>query len=177
MHLAYVSTTDRGATDVLLSAFARHLIGMGVVLAGVVQTNTDCGDGAACDMDLQVLPDGDTIRISQSLGRGARGCRLNPSELERAVGLVSQSLAAKPQLLIINKFGKHEADGRGFRPLIAQALENEIPVIVGLNGLNQEKFLGFAEGIASPVAPDLNAMQASFEATAGEQRSGLAQQA
>lgn len=160
MHLAYVTTKERGATDRLLSAVAEHLTEQGVKLAGVVQTNTECADNAKCDMDLRVLSvDGDMIRISQSLGAGARGCRLNPSELERAVGLVLASLDDDPDLLIVNKFGKHEADGRGFRPVIAEALARDIPVLVGVNTLNTEKFLAFTGDAAVPMQATTEAVE------------------
>lgn len=163
MFLAYVTTTDRGATDRLLSAVAEHLLASGAKLAGVVQTNTECTDSSRCDMDVRVLPAGDTIRISQSLGTQSRGCRLDPAALEQAVGYVTASLADAPQLLIINKFGKHEADGRGFRPVIAEALAQDIPVLVGVNGLNREKFLEFTGGEAEQLAPDLTAISAWFD--------------
>ncbi|MEO1107547.1 MAG: DUF2478 domain-containing protein [Pseudomonadota bacterium] len=163
MFLAYVTTTDRGATDRLLSAVAEHLLASGAKLAGVVQTNTECTDSSRCDMDVRVLPAGDTIRISQSLGTQSRGCRLDPAALEQAVGYVTASLADAPQLLIINKFGKHEADGRGFRPVIAEALAQDIPVLVGVNGLNREKFLEFTGGEAKQLAPDLTAISAWFD--------------
>lgn len=163
MFLAYVTTTDRGATDRLLSAVAEHLLASGAKLAGVVQTNTECTDSSRCDMDVRVLPAGDTIRISQSLGTQSRGCRLDPAALEQAVGYVTASLADAPQLLIINKFGKHEADGRGFRPVIAEALAQDIPVLVGVNGLNREKFLEFTGGEAEQLTPDLTAISAWFD--------------
>ncbi len=163
MYLAYVTTTDRGATDRLLSTVAEHLLAKGARLAGVVQTNTECADSSKCDMDVRVLPDGETIRISQSLGEHARGCRLDPAALEQAVGLVSNSLEDSPDLLIINKFGKHESDGRGFRPVIGEALGLDIPVLVGVNGLNEEKFQDFTGGAAEMLEPDLDAIIAWFE--------------
>ncbi|WP_170758713.1 DUF2478 domain-containing protein [Ruegeria lacuscaerulensis] len=163
MYLAYVTTTDRGATDRLLSAVAERLLSTGARLAGVVQTNTECTDSSKCDMDVRVLPEGETIRISQSLGAQARGCRLDPAALEQAVGYVTASLADAPQLLIINKFGKHEADGRGFRPVIAEALALDIPVLVGVNSLNKEKFEEFTDGAAEQIAPDIEAVTAWFE--------------
>ncbi|WP_425043956.1 DUF2478 domain-containing protein [Primorskyibacter sp. S87] len=166
MHLAYVITTGRGETDRLLSTFAERLLQQGGDLAGVVQTNTECADDSKCDMDLKVLPDGPVIRISQSLGAGARGCRLDPSALEEAVARVGEALDTQPRLLIINKFGKHEADGRGFRPLIAEAMMREIPVIVGVNGLNEQKFLDFTGGDAERVTPDLDTLDAWIEKAA-----------
>lgn len=164
MHLAYVTTIERGETDRLLSAFAERLEALGVTLAGVVQTNTECADNAKCDMDLRVLSgNGEVIRISQSLGPGARGCRLNPAALEQSVGLVSAALDTSPRLLIINKFGKHEADGRGFRPIIGEALARDIPVLVGLNGLNTDKFNDFSAGAAQRLPGDLDAMSDWFD--------------
>lgn len=168
MNLAYVTTTDRGATDRLLSAVAERLLAKGARLSGVVQTNTECADNTKCDMDLRVLPDGETIRISQSLGTMSRGCRLDPAALEQAVGYVSASLNDAPQLLIINKFGKHEADGRGFRPVIGEALALDIPVLVGVNGLNAEKFRDFTDDAAEALEPDLDAIVAWFEQVDGQ---------
>ncbi|WP_171120569.1 MULTISPECIES: DUF2478 domain-containing protein [unclassified Ruegeria] len=158
MYLAYVTTTERGATDRLLSAAAEQLLKTGAQLAGVVQTNTECADSSKCDMDVRVLPAGETIRISQSLGEQSRGCRLDPAALEQAVGYVTSSLADAPQLLVVNKFGKHEADGRGFRPVIAEALALDIPVLVGVNGLNREKFEAFTDGAAEQIAPEVDAI-------------------
>ena len=165
MQLAYVMTAERGATDRLLTALADRLAARGIRTAGIVQTNTECYDNKLCDMDVRVLPEGETIRISQSLGEGARGCRLNPSALERAVGQVTGALAASPapQVLIVNKFGKHEADGRGMRPVIGEALAMGVPVITGVNRMNVSAFDGFAEGLAEEAEADLEALVAWVE--------------
>lgn len=161
MKLGYVICEARGATDRLLSALAARLLAQGMRLSGVVQTNTECADNARCDMDLRVLPDGDTIRISQSLGSESRGCRLDPAELERAVALVGATIEKDdPQLMIVNKFGKHEADGRGFRPLIGEAILRGIPVLAGVNGLNEDRFVEFSGGVAERIEADLDALEA-----------------
>lgn len=160
MHLSYVMTQERGATDKLLSALAERLEADGLRLAGIVQTNTECYDSELCDMDVRVLPAGETIRISQSLGPEARGCRLNPEALERAVGQVSAGLAEDPapQVLLVNKFGKHEADGRGMRPVIGEALARGLVVVSGVNRMNVEAFKAFSEGLAQEAEPDVEAL-------------------
>ena len=86
-------------------------------------------------MQLQVLPNGPVIRINQNLGREARGCRLDGGALEQAVVEVSRRTQSA-QALIVNKFGKLEAAGRGYVPLIVEALDNGIPVLIGVNALN-----------------------------------------
>lgn len=156
--LAYVIGDARGESDSLLAALAARLEAEGWPLAGVVQTNTPRDCQRHCDMDLRVLGRAETVRISQSLGSGSSGCRLDPEGLATAVALVEARLAARPRLLILNKFGKAELEGRGFRALIGAALEQGIPVLLGLNRLNQPGFEAFAEGLAEPLAADPDAL-------------------
>ncbi|WP_397541952.1 DUF2478 domain-containing protein [Roseovarius salis] len=153
MNIACTLAPGRGDTDLLLHGVAQSLISRGYHPAGTVQINTQSAETGPCDMDVKVLPDGPVIRISQSLGHGARGCRLDPAALERAVGHVAAGLADGADCLIVNKFGKHEADGRGFRPVIADALSRGIPVLVGLSRLNAAAFLEFSGGIAAQLPP------------------------
>ncbi len=164
MKMGYVMSPGRGDVDLVLGRFARALMDRGLPVAGVVQTNTDCGPSKACDMDVEVLPSGPVLRISQDLGPGSRGCRLDPEALEQAVGLVGQRLTGDTRLLLVNKFGKQEAEGRGFRELIGAALAQDIPVVVGLNGLNRDAFEAFCGGLAVPLAPDLQGLLDWFDA-------------
>lgn len=158
MQIAFTMAQTRGDTDLLLARLSDRLKAAGVQTCGVAQINTDCGETHPCDMDVRVLPDGPVIRISQSLGPLAKGCRLDPSALEQAVALVEARMTGGADVLIINKFGKHEAEGRGFRNLIAEALSRSIPVIVGVNATNLAAFLLFSEGLAVQIAPDVDAL-------------------
>ncbi|WP_138471488.1 DUF2478 domain-containing protein [Poseidonocella sp. HB161398] len=160
MRIGYVTAEGRGDGDRLLCALAERLGAQGLRLAGVVQHNTDRADDSGCDMDVRVLPDGPLVRISQSLGAGSSGCRLDAGALEQAVGLVGASMAAGADLLMVNKFGKHEAEGRGFRALIGDALAAEVPVIVGVAEKNMPAFLEFAGEFAEPVPAETAALEA-----------------
>lgn len=164
MHIAYTIAPGKGDTDLLLEQLSRRLLAQGLRLCGTVQINTECAEGP-CDMDVRVLPGGEVLRISQSLGVGARGCRLDPAALETAVGLVAAALKEGADLLIVNKFGKQEGEGHGFREVIAEALAMEIPVLVGLSGLNREAFDAFAQGMAVEVAADVDALEAWVRST------------
>ena len=154
MKLAYTIGLGRGDTDAILYDVARAVQASGLRLAGTVQINSEQPCDGPCDMDVLVLPEGPTIRISQSLGPGARGCRLNPDALEQAVAAAQTQLARGAEAVLINKFGKHEADGRGFRDVIAQALEHDVPVVVGLNRANQAAFDQFCGGEATELPPN-----------------------
>ncbi|MBN2629948.1 MAG: DUF2478 domain-containing protein [Rhodobacteraceae bacterium] len=152
--LGFVSAPEQGAGDRLLAAVGARLLAQGVAVAGVVQINTETDPSRPCQMDLRLLPSGATVRISQDLGPAARGCRLDPSGLETAVAQVEAMLdSAAPRLLILNKFGKHEIDGRGFRPLIGKAMILGVPVLTSVSARNRTGFAAFAEGIAEQIAP------------------------
>lgn len=161
MHIAAVTAPSGGALDLLLADTAWSLIAEGLRPAGLIQVNTARAGLRRCDMDVQVLPEGEVFRISQSLGPGARGCHLDPSGLEGAISAVRADLAEhRPDILIVNKFGKHEAEGRGFASLIADVLDADIPVLVGVNALNREAFAHYAGGLAEILEPDINAVRA-----------------
>jgi len=153
MKIAYTMIEGKGDLDKVLYRFAQAEKARGTRVVGVVQVNTDRTDCPKCDMDVDVLPDGPTIRISQDLGPEASGCRLDPDALERAVQEVGQRLDNETALLVLNKFGKHEAGGRGFRDTIAQAMAMDVPVLCGVNALNLDAFMTFTEGTAKQVAP------------------------
>ena len=153
MNLAYVSLEGRGKTDLFLMAIALRLQAQGVRLAGTVQSNIDRPDRAKCDMDLRVLPDGPVLRISEDRGRLARGCILDSGALEQTVFEVERRLDGA-DLLIINKFGKREAEGKGLVPVIAAAVGRGMPVLVGVNGLNLPQFLAFCGGQARALQAD-----------------------
>lgn len=156
--LAYVMGEGRGTTDRLLADIAARLEARGWPLAGVVQHNTEAAGQVKCDMDLQVLGRPDRVRISQRLGAAALGCRLDPEGLETAVAMVERALSAETRLLIVNKFGKTEVEGRGVRSLIGEALAQGVPVLVGLKPENLPGFMAFAEGFAHPLPAEPGAI-------------------
>jgi len=163
MKLGYIIAPGRGETNLLLADIAEHMVARGVKIVGTVQIDTDRTDTHHCDMDVKVLPEGRIIRISQNLGANSRGCRLNPEALETAVADTEAALVHGADLLLVNKFGKHEAEGRGFRGVIAEALARDVPVLVGVNKLNRDAFTTFCEGMAEEVSADREAIMLWLE--------------
>ena len=153
MRLGYISLPGRGASDAFLSAVARALQGH-LRLCGTVQTNTARADRTKCDMDLQLLGSDTVLRISEDRGAFARGCTLDTSVLAQAVAATEAALPGA-DLLIVNKFGKTEAAGHGFAPVIGEALCRGVPVLVGVNGLNLPAFTAYADGLAEGLPADM----------------------
>lgn len=156
-----VSSGAAGTGDRLIAAVAEALAARDVALAGVIQVNVEHVPDRHCHMDLRLLGQGLSFRISEDRGRHARGCRLDPRGLAEAVQQVETSLERQaPALLIVNKFGKEEAEGGGFREVIGKALSAGVPVLTSVSARNLPAFLAFAEGLATKVPAELDAVVA-----------------
>lgn len=127
----------------LWSAIARFR-SIGLRLAGIAQINEARSDRRRCDMIVEDLYSGARALISKDRGNLARGCRLDHDVLCAVMLAVERSLTGNIDLLIINKFGKEEAEGRGFRHVIGLALELEIPVLIGVPTRNQQSWRQFS---------------------------------
>lgn len=158
IRLAHATSGGRGRTDLLLAGLVRRLGAGGGVVVGTVQENTPRPD-RRCDMDLRLLPDGPSFRISQDRGPGARGCRLDGEALESAAEWLMRRLDGAA-LVVINKFGRQEAEGRGLSPVIAEAITRGLPVLVGVNALNLEAWQAFADGLSQELPPEEEALVA-----------------
>jgi len=71
-------------------------------------------------------------------------------------------------LFILNKFGPQEADGHGFRDLIAESLARGIPVLLGVGPTMRERFQAFADGLAEELPDDLDQIHAWCLRAAGK---------
>ncbi len=155
MALASVTSRERGETDRLLDAVATRLIDDGIRVAGALRPIAKGGGNDQCDSDLRLLPDGPVVRITQNLGAGSTACRMDAGALEEAVGLATARLAAEgADLFVLNKFGLSEAEGRGFRGLIAEALGRGVPVLIGVSETHRAAFERFSDGMAEVLPPD-----------------------
>nr|WP_321511549.1 DUF2478 domain-containing protein [uncultured Celeribacter sp.] len=161
--LGYVVMDGRGETDRLLREVAHRLTREGCRLIGAVQINEDIAGQTRCQMDLELLPCGDRIRISQSLGAQSKGCRLDAEGLETAVAATERALEQGGDLVLLNKFGKQELSGRGFRDVVGTALMQGVPVLLGVNQKNLDGFLNFAQDVAIEVSPTVEAVCAWCE--------------
>ncbi len=140
--------------DPVMSRIATGLRHRGCALAGFLQRNAPRPGRRRCDMVLEDLATGTEIAISEDRGAMARGCHLDVSELLRGLALARQALDAGADLLIINKFGKTEGEGGGFRPLIAEALMRETPVLIAVPWRNIDGWRLFAGDLGEEIILD-----------------------
>lgn len=141
---------DDPLIDQLLEEAAGLLKARGLRVSGVIQRRGN-GDDECRVTDLFALSSGRTFRISRPLGEGTRGSRLDPDTLAQCCRHLESQVAAGCDVLVLNRFGKAEAEGHGFHDLIVMALERGIPVLVGVRGKYVSSWSAFGHEQASVV--------------------------
>lgn len=159
MRIAAVSADAAGVTDGLLYDLAMDLLNDGLTVAGAVQTTTPATDEANKAMDLLLLPDQTPHRISMILPKGTKGCSLDQGALEEAVASVQTRISTDADVVILNKFGQREAEGRGFRDAIAAAVEHDVPLVIGVAPPREKDFEDFIGMSVDQFGPDAQALK------------------
>lgn len=160
--LGYITLDRRGDGDRILADLAQDLATRGVALVGMVHNGTS---RTTCEMVLRLLPDGPEMALSLPVEAGSDVCALDPGALEQAVVWVERQLneaapqAGMPALMILNKFGKQEAAGRGCRGLIGRALALGLPVLLSVPPETRAAFAEFADGLAEEIGSDPAALR------------------
>jgi hypothetical protein len=147
--------TDGLAADKFLAGWGYALRAAGLSVAGLVQLNTFERDPGKCDMAVEELFSGTVLQLSEDRGKESSGCRLDRGILTEAAGLLLSALEDKPDILVLNKFGKVEAEGEGLRDALAKAVELGVPIVVGVPFRNIDQWRIFAGDMAEecPVDP------------------------
>ena len=126
--------------DRVLNDFVQDLTGRGYRVVGLIQTRLSDGTAA-----VTVLPSGETIPLAQPRDpcAGATPCDLAP-----AAARIDALIEAGADLVVINRFGKHEAEGSGLIDEIARALTSDIPVLVAVPEFRFAQWLSFCHGMS-----------------------------
>lgn len=154
--LALVHSGDANG-DLRLNALVARLTAAGVVLAGVTQDASDAPkplDGRKPAMTMRFIGEATAEVISEDLGPMAQSCRLNAGALETVAGRLEARLAAAmpaPDLVVVPKFSKREAEGAGFRQAIGVAAERGLPVLTTVKADLTPAFLDFVGDLGAVV--------------------------
>lgn len=140
--------------DGLLTEIAHGWMADGHAVAGVVQVNA----GASCadiDMELEVLGSGRRISICQDLGTGSTdACRLDPAGLAEAAAAVKEAIGRPVDVVLVNKFGRMEAEGGGMLAEICATVAAGLPLVIGVPRRFSEAWNAFAGGMDVKLSCD-----------------------
>jgi hypothetical protein len=150
--LAAVVYQEAERVDALFDALRRHFQARGLRVGGIVQT--------PCEETVFALhiESGRQIDLMQNLGACAEGCRLDTRALAEAAGLLAQSVEGAPDLLLISRFGRAEAEGGGFLAEIGAAAGAGMPTLVGVSAKRALDWQAYAADFAETLPPSLEAV-------------------
>lgn len=157
---------EREAIQALLAQIARAVRARGVRVLGVVEHLPP--GGAHEDVLLYDLVTGETNRLHQDLGPGAAGCSLDPAGLAAASAGVERAIAARlaeggdlsDTVVVLSKFGRQEAEGRGLTSAFHAAVAAELRVLTSVSPTVRAEWDGFVGDLAAIVAPDMARLEA-----------------
>jgi hypothetical protein len=136
--------------DAVLRDLAADLNSQGFRAVGMVQVG-QCADSS---LSAVLVHNGEKLLLSLDFEPNASGCRLDLGRLQEAGERIAGALESGADLVIINRFGKRERDGKGLACLIKRALNAGIPVVIAVASHNFEDWLKFAHGKGVTLACD-----------------------
>ena len=157
--------------DTLLRDFATDLTARGVRAIGMVQAG-QCADSS---LSAVLIHSGERLLLAQDPDPTATGCRLDLERLSTAAERIAAALDDGADLLIVNRFGKREAGGRGLAHLIDRALDADIPVVIAVAGERFADWIAFAGGMSVKLRCDRQALDAWWATVSGRQHRFAAQ--
>jgi hypothetical protein len=165
LNLAAIVYRPADDVDSLLARFAGDLSGRGHRLGGIVQRNTKGARGQRERMEVIDLMTGTAVRICQFLGKEAAACRLNPAGLAEAATAVTRAVEADVELVIVNKFSKQEAAGRGLRAEIADAVTAGLPLLTAVSDSCYDAWMSFTGGFGTTLLCERRIVEDWWEET------------
>ncbi|MBB5702080.1 nucleoside-triphosphatase THEP1 [Ochrobactrum daejeonense] len=150
--------------DHLLTLAAERAAQSGLRVAGFIQHRDRTDKDECCrDIHIEHIGTGMMQIISQSLGSGSKGCRLDPQALAEVAGGLLAELDAGANILILNRFGKGETEGHGFRTVIETAFARQIPVLTVVRETYADGWRDFAGDCGVVLLPDSKAVLGWFD--------------
>ncbi len=117
------------------------------------------------------LTTGETLPIMQDLGAEATGCAVDPAAIAVAARMLDRARGEKPDLLVVNRFGRLESEGAGMIAEIGAAVAEGEAVLIAVPARYGEAWNAFAQGLDAQLAPDLAALQDWWRAITRENAS------
>ena len=156
--------------DQILRDFASDLNGHGYRAVGLVQTGHHCVD--APTLSAMLVHTGEELQLFQDLGTCAAGCRLDVGQLLEAGSQIANAIDEGADLVIINRFGRQEREGKGLSHLIERALSADIPVVIAVPSHRFADWIRFADGMSVKLRCNRQALETWWNAVSARNGDG-----
>jgi hypothetical protein len=156
--------------DQILREFAADLNHRGYRAVGLVQTGHHCTD--APKLSAMLVHTGEELQLFRDLGTCATGCRLDVGQLLDAGSQVASAIDQGADLVIVNRFGRQEREGKGLSYLVERALSADIPVVIAVPSHRFADWIKFADGMSVKLRCDREALDAWWSAVSARNAAG-----
>lgn len=143
---AAVVYDDRVSIDALLGAFAADLMRSGLHLAGVIQVPHEDGCGPRALSRVRDVATGELLPICRTVGGS---CRPDRARFERAASPIREGFRTGADLIVVSRFGRLEADGRGFGGEVRQSIATGQPLITAVRRGHVHRWFDFTGGVGT----------------------------
>jgi hypothetical protein len=157
--LVYAKDQD---PDEILRDFASDLKADGYRAVGLVQTGHHCLD--APKLSAMLVHTGEELQLFQNLGTCSASCRLDVGQLLDAGAQVATAIDQGADLVIVNRFGRQECEGKGLSYLVERALSADIPVVIAVPTHRFADWIRFADGMSVKLHCDRESLDAWWQA-------------
>ena len=144
--------------DPIFTAAVAEIQQRGIMIGGLLQYFGARMSNGKRSMWVEDIATRETIRLDQPRGPGATACILDPDALARAACMLRRSVSAGAEVLVVNRFGNAEADGRGMRAEFAEAICSGATVLVAAKFSLLNDLEGFLGGPAHVLLPSPTAI-------------------
>ena len=148
--------------DAMLAAIVADLQRAGRRVRGLLMRHVGglAGDTACgTQMFLVDVANEETYLVSQPMGSLSKSCRADPQGFARATVVLRRALQERPDLVVLNRFGRLEAEGGGMSAELLDLMAEGVPVLTAVAPAYRDAWDAFSGG--APVLPlDAAAVQA-----------------
>ncbi len=108
--------------EAILTAAIERLRARALSVGGLLQRFGEQLPNGKYRMWVDDVTTGESVRLDKPRGAGASACIVDPDALAQAACMLRRTTEARPDLIIVNRFGHAEAEGGGMRAEIAEAV-------------------------------------------------------
>jgi len=145
---------DNQDPDAILRDFAASLNAQGFRAVGMVQAG-QCADSS---LSAVLVHSGEKLLLAKDFDPSASGCSLDIERLQAAGARIADALQSGADIVIINRFGKRERDGKGLAYLIERARDAGIPLVIAVSSNHFADWVKFAGGTSAKLACERSAL-------------------
>jgi hypothetical protein len=135
-----------------------------VRLAGLIAESHGLADRACSAGFLRNVASGERFSIFQDLGPGSTECHLDGAGALSAAEAVQRDVAAGCDLVLLSKFGKLEAGGKGLFNAFKAVIQAHIPLLTSVSPAFEEQWKSLAGRSFTILTADLGSIGAWWRA-------------